>query len=165
VTRFSLFSRGGHAGRGEKIRIPMWPEPAAALATAEPARTYHAGRPQDFKQAGPEMPTAPFTPAFDSTPPWEGDDGWEAGYYWSPGHGITADVMDLDGREPRGWSAWPQMWRILPRPAAETRPEPVITPPAFPKAAPFTADYRELPEFRATLRIAGWCGLSYRPAS
>jgi hypothetical protein len=33
---------------------------------------------------------------------------------------------------------------------------------AAPKSAPFTSDYRRLPEFRATLRAAGWCGLALR---
>ncbi|HEX3957759.1 MAG TPA: hypothetical protein VHZ03_14170 [Trebonia sp.] len=85
--------------------------------------------------------TVTFTPDFSDPPaflraPRAVEQQPSAGYH--PGRTVTVDL--------RGAGAW------VTRHAPEPPPPPV----------PFTRDYHGLPHFRATLRVAGWCGLAMR---
>ena len=70
---------------------------------------------------------------------------------------LAPEVREAAGRTRGGsWYGWGDT--APDHPPAHDRPYvPEVAPPYVPD---FRSDYRDLPVFRATLRVRGWCGLA-----
>ena len=94
----------------------------------------------------------PAMPAWAQRPPWDS----------APGQ-MTEPFNPFNPEETETWGPDGRPDRLLMDEQALTdgRVAPGYVPEAAPPYVPdFRADYRDLPVFRATLRVRGWCGLA-----